>query len=73
MALMSSQLVESYRKYPRRIATVFINSIVFTTVGKGFKVFTMARVRSKAEVVNDSGRKLPKVLPKGLQECLLIL
>ena len=27
----------------------------------------------QAEVVNDSGRKLPKVLPEGLQECLLIL
>ena len=29
-------VVESYRKYPRRIARVFINFIVFKRVGKGF-------------------------------------
>ena len=60
------------RKYPRGIARVFINFIVFTRVVKGFKVFTMARVQSngkfkrrltQAEVVNkwSISRKLPKV------------
>ena len=74
-------MIESYRKYPRGIARVFINFIVLTRVGKGFQVFTMARVRSngkwiwrltQAEVVNDSGREVTESTPETLRECSLI-
>ena len=41
-------MVESYRKYTRSIARVFINFMK----------------TDQAEVVNDNGRKLPKVPPK---------
>ena len=59
---------ESYRKYPRSIARVFINFIVFTSWQTLLSVHDGARFevkgRLKEEVVNDSGRKLPKVPPK---------
>ena len=60
-------------KVPRSIATVFINFVVFTSIGKRSLVFSMARVLrngkrirrlTQAEVVNDSGRELPEVPPK---------
>ena len=63
-------VVESYQKYPRRIARVFINFIVFTSWQRllsvphsAFEVMASLN-EDQAEVVNDNGRKLPKVPPK---------
>ena len=63
-------MVESYQKYSRRIARVFINFIVVTSCQKllsvhdsAFKVMASLN-EDQAEVVNDNGRKLPKVPPK---------
>ena len=58
-------VVESYQKYPRRIARVFIKIyIVFTSWRYcAFEGKSLLRL-TQVEVVNDSGRKLPKVPPK---------
>ena len=66
-------VVESYRKYLRSIAGVYINFIVFEHWKAFANSCTMARVRSngkriwrliQAEVVNDSGCELGEVPPK---------
>ena len=59
---------KSCRKYPRKMGRVFIS---LNAICKGISTFTIARFRSngkfsiwrltQAEVVNDNGRKLPKV------------
>ena len=77
-------VVKSYRKYPRRIASVhyIINFIVFTRVGKGFKLSRKRAYKvmisydkiisrlTQTEIINDSGQKLPKVKDyKGVHYC----
>ena len=69
-------VVESYRKYPRRITRVFINFMVFTKAGKGIQAFTIARVwpndkfiwrLTQAEevmIVVESYRKYPRKITR---------
>ena len=59
-------VIESYRKYPRKIARVFILTKAYShlRLRRFVEMVSKHEDLTQAEEVNDSGQKLPKVSPK---------